>query len=71
MIFIFSLFSPVIVLIAYREGLKHNYEMKNNIKPTSITNEIKEYKEEKEIKKNEIEFSNMINEYMYGEQNVN
>jgi hypothetical protein len=64
MIFILSIFNPLLCLFAYREGLKHSYETKNNIKPSSIIN----INKVKESKSEEMDFNNLMNEYMYGEQ---
>ena len=55
-------------LKAYENGLKHNYELKNNEKPSkekSTIEKIYETKEDaKERKEQEQQFQDIINEYL-------
>lgn len=51
-------------LKAYEIGLKHNYEIKNNIKPSESKNIVAETIEKKVEEKKQQDFQEMINEYL-------
>ena len=51
-------------LKAYEIGLKHNYELKNNIKPSETKNIVVENIEKKVEEKKSQDFQEMINEYL-------
>ncbi len=61
-----SISTSYLVLKAYREGLKHNYELKHDVKPSEPKPIIKDVFDNKENKKQEQIFNNILDEYLNG-----
>jgi len=69
MIPITSLITSLLVLKAYTKGLQHNYELKNDIKPTESKNPIQAYvdkKAEKQESEEAKEQANIMSEWLNG-----
>lgn len=66
---------PVVAMItgyftlkAYQMGLKHNYELKHDIKPTEPKSPIIEHIEQKEKSKQREEYTNIVDEWLNGKR---
>lgn len=63
---IMSALTGYIALKAYMQGIKHNYELRNNISPSKLTNPISDYIEHKQEEKQEKEQENIMSQWLHG-----